>query len=80
MGKFDPRSLSKEQLDRAVRDGRLSSYYLDDNTLVKEIARKNGGYVLKLIEYVPGGSKEHIQMDFIYDADGNLVDKSLHRY
>ncbi len=80
MGEFNPNSLTKEQLDRAVREGRLSDYYLDNNTLVKEIEMQNGGYILKLVEKVPGSSKDHIQMDFIYDSNGRLVDKRLHKF
>lgn len=80
MSQFDPRTVTKEQLDEAVRTGRISDYYKDDTTLIKEISRENGGYVLKLIEYVPGTRKEHIQMDFIYDADGRLIDKALHKF
>ena len=80
MGKFDPRSLTKEQLDRAVREGRLADYYLDDSTLIKEVSTKDGGYILKMVEFVPGTKKEHIQMDFIYDSDGKLIDKRLHNY
>ena len=80
MGKFDPRSLDKATLDRAVRDGTLSSYYLDGNTLVKEIAMRNGGYVLKLIEYLPGTKKEHAQADYIYDSNGKLIDHKIHNF
>ncbi len=80
MGKFDPRSLTKEQLDRAVREGRLADYYLDDKTLIKEISMKDGGYILKMVEYVPGADKQHIEMDFIYDANGRLIDKRLHNF
>ena len=80
MGKFDPRSLTKEQLDRAVREGRLADYYLDDSTLIKEVSTKDGGYILKMVEFVPDTRKEHIQMDFIYDSDGKLIDKRLHNY
>lgn len=80
MARFDPNSLTKEQLDRAVRSGKLSDYYLEDNTLIKEIATTSGGYVLKLIEYSPDMSKEHIQMDFIYDSEGNLIDKRMHKF
>lgn len=79
MGNFNPTSLSKEQLESAVKSGRLSGYYQDNNTLIKEISRKDGGYILKLIELVPGTSKQHIQMDFIYDANGKLIDKRLHK-
>lgn len=79
MARFDPTSLTCEQLDNAVRTGRLNGYHLDDTTLIKEVATKNGGYVLKLIEHV-GNDKEHIQMDFVYDSNGCLIDKSLHRY
>ena len=78
MSKFDPRSLSKETLDKAVRDGRLADYYLDDNTLVKEISTNSGGYVLKLIEYVDSTKKKHIQMDFVYDSTGKLINSSVH--
>ncbi len=80
MGKFDPRSLSKNELEKAVNSGRLSSYYIDSNTIIKEISRKNGGYVLKLIERVSGSAKDHIQMDFVYDSEGRLVDKHLHKF
>lgn len=79
MARFDPTSLTREQLDDAVRTGRLNDYYLDDTTLIKEVATRSGGYVLKLIERVDNG-KGHIQMDFIYDRNGRLIDKALHRY
>lgn len=79
MARFNPASLTREQLDEAVRTGRLNDYYLDDNTLIKEVATRGGGYVLKLLERADNG-KEHIQMDFVFDANGYLVDKVLHRY
>ncbi len=80
MGKFDPRSLTKEQLDEAVRRGQISDYYLDDNTFIKEISTSSGGYVLKLVERSVETGKDHIQMDFIYDSEGNLIDKRLHKF
>ena len=80
MGKFDPSSLSKEQLDEAVRSGRLSDYYFDDDTLIKEISTSSGGYVLKLIVRSSSAEKDHVQMDFIYDSDGRLVDQRLHKF
>lgn len=80
MAKFNPNSLTKEQLDRAVQSGKLSDYYFEDNTLIKEIATSNGGYVLKLIEFSPSTGKEHVQMDFVYDSDGKLIDSRLHKF
>ena len=80
MAKFDPNSLTKEQLDRAVRSGKLSDYYFENNTLIKEIATSNGGYVLKLIEFSHSAGKKHVQMDFIYNSDGILIDKRIHNF
>lgn len=80
MGRFNPNSLTKEQLDKAVRTGRISDYYLGENTCIKEIATKDGGYILKLIEYAPNTQKKHIQMDFIYNSNGTLIDQRLHKF
>lgn len=79
MGKFDPRSLTREVLDEAVRTGRLSSYYLNDGCLIKEIKRADGGYKLSLIEYVDNTKKQHVMCDYIYDETGRLVDYRIHK-
>lgn len=78
MGKFNPRSLTREVLDEAVRTGRLSSYYLTDECLIKEIKRSNGGYKLSIIEYTDTSSKQHVMCDYIYDENGILIDHRIH--
>lgn len=78
MGKFNPTSLTKEVLDKAVSIGKLSDYYIDGDTLVKEIARKDGGYVLKMIVNA-NNAKEHVMATYVYDNNGRLIDTHIHR-
>lgn len=79
MGKFDPRSLTKEVLDKAVKSGSISDYYLGDNCLIKEVSLKNGGYKLSLIEYVDSSKKKHVMCDYIFDSSGRFVEYKIHK-
>lgn len=79
MGSFDPRTITVEQLEKGVKGGKYTDFYKDESSIITEISRNGGGYVLKLVEYVPNTNKMHVQMDFIYDSKGNLIDKRLHK-
>ena len=78
MGTFNPNSLTKEQLDKAVRSGKIDGYYFDGDTLIKEISTTGGGYVLKLIVNVDN-QKEHAQADYYYDSNGNFIRHEIHK-